>query len=202
MKYINKFDTHSGYTEDKKSLEKPSVNYCVDANHVHYDNTPTIITVNLNITAETQSDFIARFTDLRTCDSVLLDGEPVVFDGSSNVITFTIGEHVVEYVFPHTTVCPGMGYSGLFSQYMDSVVIPEGIKRIESYPCQDGSGLCPSINEMGGILSIPNTLEYIGVNAICDGVVISQEDKARLDSLCPMPPIEEGHHPWEAACGK
>lgn len=198
MKYINKFDTHSDYTEDKSSLKRPSVNYCVDEKHVHYDNTQTVITVNLNVTAETQSDFITAFTDCSACDSVLLDGEPVVFDGSSNVITFTIGEHVVEYVFPHTTVCPGMGYSGLFSQYMDSVVIPEGIKRIESCPCQGDDGLCPSIGDMGGTLSIPNTLEYVDVGAICDTITISQEDRARLDSCCP----EQGGHPWRASCGK
>lgn len=201
MKYINKFDTHSGYTEDKSSLKKPSVNYCVDVNHVHYDNIPTIITVNLNVTAETQSDFIASFTNWRACDSVLLDGEPVVFGGSSNVITFTVGEHVVEYVFPHTTVCPAMGYSQWpFRTNMVSVIIPEGIKRIENYPCE--GGLCPSIHEMTGTLSIPSTLEYVGVNAICDGVSISQEDVARLDSLCPVPPMEEGDHPWRVSCGK
>lgn len=202
MKYINKFDAHSGYTEDKSSLKRPSVNYCVDVNHVHYDNTPTIITVNLNVTAETQSDFIAAFTDWRTCDSILLDGEPVDFSGG-NVITFTVGEHVVEYVFPHTVVCPRFGYSDYpFRTNMVSVIIPEGIKRIENHPCQGSSDLCPSIYKMSGTLSIPNTLEYIGVNAICDGVSISQEDVARLDSLCPMPPIAEGHHPWRAACGK
>ena len=200
MKYINKFDTHSGYTEDKTSLERPSVSYCVDANHVHYDNTSTIITVNLNVTAETQSDFITSFTNWRACDSVLLDGEPVDFSGG-NVITFTVGEHVVEYLFPHTTVCPSMGYGELFRRYMVSVIIPEGIKRIERW-CQDDDVLCPSIGEMGGILSIPSTLEYVGVDAICYGASISQEDTARLDSLCPVPPMEEGDHPWRVSCGK
>ena len=202
MKYINKFDTHSGYTEDKSSLGRPSVNYCVDENHVHYDNTLTIITVNLNVTAETRSDFVASFTDWRACDSVLLDGEPVDFSGPSNVITFTVGEHVVEYMFPHTTVCPDMSYSiGVFRRYMVSVIIPEGIKRIESYPCDDYVGcLSPSIGDMGGILSIPSTLEYVGVDAICDTITISQEDRARLDSCCPEQ--EQGGHPWRAFCGK
>lgn len=203
MKYINKFDTHSGYTEDKSSLKRPSVNYCVDANHVHYDDTPTIITVNLNVTAETQSDFIAAFTDLSACDSVLLDGEPVEFNRYSNVITFTVGEHVVEYVFPHTTVCPGMGYSQWpFRNNMVSVIIPEGIKRIERIPCTGLDTGCPSIGGMGGILSIPSTLEYVGVHVICYGASISQEDTARLDSLCPVPPMEEGDHPWRVSCGK
>lgn len=200
MKYINKFDTHSEYTEDKSSLGRPSVNYCVDENHVHYDNTPTIITVNLNVTAETQSDFVAAFTDWRACDSVLLDGEPVDFGGPGNVITFTVGEHVVEYMFPHTTVCPGMGYSGSFSQYMDSVIIPEGIKRIERIPCTGSDTGCPSIRDMGGTLSIPSTLEYVDVGAICDTITISQEDRARLDSCCPEQ--EQGGHPWRAFCGK
>ena len=200
MKYINKFDTHSGYTEDKSSLGRPSVNYCVDENHVHYDDIPTIITVNLNVTAETQSNFISIFTDCNACDSVLLDGEPVVFGGSGNV-TFTVGEHVVEYVFPRMTVCPGMGYSGTFRNNMVSVIIPEGIKRIESYPCQDYDGcLAPSIHEMPSscALSIPSTLEYVGVSAICDTITISQEDAARLDSCCPG----QGYRPWRAPCGK
>lgn len=202
MRYINKFDAHSGYTEDKSSLKRPSVNYCVDENHVHYDDTPTIITVNLNVTAETQSDFITSFTDCSACDSVLLDGEPVEFSGPNNVITFTVGEHVVEYMFPHTTVCPVMGYSGWsFRNNMVSVIIPEGIKRIERW-CQDDDSLCPSINEMGGMLSIPSTLEYVGADAICYGASISQEDTARLDSLCPVPPMEEGDHPWRVSCGK
>ena len=201
MRYINKFDTHSGYTEDKTSLERPSVSYCVDANHVHYDNTSTIITVNLNVTAETQSNFITSFTNWRACDSVLLDGEPVEFNGYSDVITFTVGEHVVEYLFPHTTVCPSMEYNDWsFRRYMVSVIIPEGIKRIENYPCEGGS--CPSIGEITGTLSIPSTLEYVGVDAICYGASISQEDTARLDSLCPVPPMEEGDHPWRVSCGK
>lgn len=202
MKYINKFDAHSGYTEDKMSLERPSVNYCVDENHVHYDGNQTVITVNLNVTAETQSDFIATFTDCSACDSVLLDGEPVEF-GGGNVITFTVGEHVVEYMFPHTVVCPSFGYSSYpFGNNMVSVIIPEGIKRIESYPCQGSDDLCPSIGEIyyDATLSIPSTLEYVGVNAICAGAYISQEDVARLDSLCP--PIDEGFHAWRVSCGK
>lgn len=192
------FDNHLDYEDymDNNEVPTPNVSYCDEEKHVHYDGGDTIITVNLNVTVETQSDFISRFTNYSVCKSVLLDGEPVDFSGPS-VITFTVGEHVVEYVFPHTVVCPSFGYSDYpFRTNMVSVIIPEGIKRIESYPCSGNDDPCPSIGDMVGTLSIPSTLEYVGVSAICDTVSISQEDKARLDSCC-----LEGRA-WRASCGK
>ena len=204
MRRLKLFGNHLDYEDymDSHEVPAPNVSYCDEEKHVHYDGGDTIITVNLNVTAETQSDFITSFTNWRACDSVLLDGEPVDFSGG-NVITFTVGEHVVEYMFPHTTVCPSMGYGESFRRYMVSVIIPEGIKRIESRPCEGDDALCPSIGEMGGaMLSIPSTLEYVGVDAICDGVGISQDDMARLDSCCPAQPEYEWGHAWRAACGK
>lgn len=205
MKYLNKFGTHSGYTEDKVSLERPSVNYCVDANHVHYDNIPTIITVNLNIPSATTDYFIYKFTDLEECESIRYDGKTLDLSISSEpMIDFTAGEHVIEYVFPHTVVCPSIGYDIYpFNMYIESVIIPKGIRRIESYPCQYSNDLCPSIGQMGAAtLSIPSTLEYVGVKAICSDVGIPQEDMARVDSCCPVAPTEEKPHPWRTPCGK
>lgn len=202
MKYLNKFDTHSGYTEAKSSLEKPSVNYCVDVNHVHYDNIPTIITVNLNVISSTANDFIYQFTGVEECESIRYDGETLDISEIESTL-FTAGEHVIEYVFPHTVVCPSIYGGNYMSMDIESVIIPEGIRRIESRPCEGDDGLCPSIGQLGGgTLSIPTTLEYVGVDAICDGVSISQDDMARLDSCCPLPPIAEGHHPWKVSCGK
>lgn len=207
MKYLNAFENHSEYTGGKTGLPRPSVSYCDEEKHVHYKGKEMVFTVYLNKTVDAESglfQLIFNFMDLTQCEGIRLDGEYLDTDAETPP-TVTAGEHVVEYVFPKMKVCPGMGYHGFLANIdMESVVIPEGIKRIESYPCQDSSDLCPSIGEMGGAtLSIPSTLEYVGARAICDdGVVISQEDKARLDSLCPVQPEEDEDHAWETNCSK
>jgi hypothetical protein len=190
---------------DNNEVPTPNVSYCIEEDEVHYDGGDTIITVNLNIPSATTSDFIYKFTDVEECKSIRYDGETLELSISSEPMTsFTAGEHVIEYVFPRTVICPSIGWSNPypFRTYIESVVIPEGIRRIESYPCQDKDGLCPSIGEMSYPLSIPTTLEYVGVSAICSGAGISQEDMARLDSLCPVAPTEYEPHPWKTACGK
>jgi hypothetical protein len=186
---------------DNNEVPTPNVSYCIEENEVHYDGGDTIITVNLNVISNTTNDFIYQFIDIENCESIRYDGETL--DISQATTNFTAGEHVIEYVFPHTVVCPSIYGGSYMSMDIKSVIIPEGIRRIERRPCESDDGLCPSIGEIyGGTLSIPTTLEYVGVDAICDDVSISQDDMARLDSCCPLPPIAEGHHPWRASCGK
>lgn len=203
MRRLKAFDNHLDYEDymDSHEVPAPNVSYCDEEKHVHYDGGDTIITVNLNVISNTTNDFINRFINVEECKSVRYDGETL--DMSQTTTNFTAGEHVIEYVFPHTVVCPSIYGGNYMSMDIESVIIPEGIRRIESRPCEGDDGLCPSIGQLGGgTLSIPTTLEYVGVDAICDGVGISQDDMARLDSCCPLPPIGEGHHPWRAACGK
>ena len=207
MRRLKAFNNHLYYTEymDNNEVPTPNVSYCIEEDEVHYDGGDTIITVNLNIPSATTSNFIYEFTDVEECKSIRYDGETLELSISSEPMTsFTAGEHVIEYVFPHTVVCPSIGWSNPypFRTYIESVVIPEGIRRIESHPCNGVDGLCPSIGEMSYPLSIPTTLEYVGVDAICYGANISEDDMALLDSCCPLPPIAEGHHPWSAFCGK
>lgn len=208
MKYLNAFGNHSVYTGEKTGLPRPSVSYCAEEKHVHYNGKEMVFTVNLNTDEDAESElfqFIFHFMDLERCEEIRLDGEHLDTDADTPP-TVTAGEHVVEFAFPRMTVCPGMG-CGVYATNMsiESIIIPEGIKRIESYPCQDEDDCFdPSIGQMcGATLSIPSTLEYVGVRAICDeGVVISEEDMARLDSLCPVQPEQEGDHPWMAPCSK
>lgn len=210
MRRLKLFNNHLEYTEymENNEVPTPNVSYCNEEDEVHYCGKDTIITVNLNVTSATTSNFIYAFIDLEECKSIRYDGETLELSISAEPMrSFTAGEHVVEYVFPHTVVCPSIGWATDYSifqffQYVESVIIPEGIRRIESYPCSDIDEPCPSIHAMYGTpLSIPTTLEYVGVKAICDDVDISQEDMARLDSCCPVAP-EEGWHSWKAACSK
>lgn len=206
MGRLKLFNNHLEYKEymDNNEVPTPNVSYCDEENEVHYAGKDVIVTVNLNIPSATTSYFIYKFADLEECKSIRYDGKTLELPTSEPMIDFTAGEHVIEYVFPHTVVCPSIGWSNHypFRNYVVSVIIPEGIRRIESYPCQGYDDLCPSIGEISYPLSIPSTLEYVGVKAICSGGGMSQEDMARLDSLCPVAPTEDKPHPWRVLCGK
>lgn len=184
-------------------MVRPNVSYCVEQNELHYNDKPMVLTAMVNISDS--GDYNVGlggdwYFDLKV-DGVSAEKATVGW----HPLNLSAGEHTVEYYFEKTNVCPqiyGVSNNPFYINITD-IIIPEGIERIESVYNAQYDGYFPTIT-LGEAyqLHIPNTLNYIGVDAICDDVGISQDDMARLDSCCPLPPIGEGHHPWRAACGK
>lgn len=201
------FNNHSGYTEFCESGEmiRPNVSYCVEQNELHYNEEEMVFTLNLNQTSGSSLRLniylgpsgIQNLSDWSGCKEIRYDGVPI--DGAS--VQVTAGEHVVEYVFPNITTCPIFyGQSQTLGNLTTSFIIPEGITRIE------GDRVIIYIGGIGlnnGLISIPNTLQYVGVGTICNGTgSFTAEDVALLDSCCPIAPSQAKPHPWKGDCGK
>lgn len=209
MKYLKLFNDHSGYTEFCESGEmvRPNVSYCVEQNELHYNDVVMILTAMVNIS--NSGDYNVGlggdwYFDLKV-DGVSAEKAIVGW----RPLNLSAGEHTVEYYFEKTNVCPQIYAVSNNPFYINitDIIIPEGIERIESvYNAQYG-GYFPTIT-LGETyrfdLHIPNTLNYIGVEAICNGtgVVPTEEERTRLNNLCPLAPEQGSPYPWSAACGK
>lgn len=205
MKYINKFDAHSAYTEVKSSLSKPNVSYCLLENEVHYEGEYTILTVgvynqdagfkyNIDFGGLTYGNRLAHGWDKLV--EIKIDGV-TVNQGEEDweIVTFLSGEHTIEYIFEYTTDCPEIkgcretiNYIGGYSYYkclpVNYLIIPDGIKRIEYFI------------SLGGV-HVPNTLEYAGNNVMCNEAPATADDVAILDACC-----VGGVGGWGTYCGK
>ena len=195
MDYLRKYNDHSDYQADGNK-PTPNVSYCVTQDEVHFNGPQMVITLNVTNTGSTDQNVWISF--LLSTD-VKVDGVSV--DREENLVAFTPGDHVIEYFFEKSTVCPYFVFSdGYLYGMIDTVIFPEGITSIETVT-RDESEL-PSIS-IGGQWHLPSTLQSISAGATCYGIYnVTQEDVAFLDSICTMAPTQDDPHPWSVTCGK
>lgn len=193
MDYLRKYNDHSDYQSDNNK-PTPNVSYCVTQDEVHYNDIETVITVSLSL--DSPSSFYPTFLGGDTYNSVRVDGEG--FDLSGSSVELSAGEHTLEYFYNRSTRCPILIARN--NAFVTGLTIPEGITTIQGEYNED-SGEYDTCIAVGYLwrLTIPSTLEYVEVNAICDdsGQNLSQEDVALLNSCCPGEDYE-----WRASCGK
>ncbi len=194
MDYLRKYNDHSDYQADSNK-PIPNVSYCVTQDEVHFNGNPMVITVSLYL--DDPSSFFPTFLGGDAYNSVMVDGEEFDLSGSSSV-ELSAGEHVLKYFYDRSTRCPRLFANN--NIYVTGLTIPEGITTIQGLYNEDREEYNPCI-AVGNLdrLTIPSTLIYVEVNAICDdsGHNLSQEDIALLDSCCPG-----GTRAWRAFCGK
>jgi hypothetical protein len=170
--YTTSFKNHNEYLAFKESenFVIPNVSYCNDEKHVHYNGYPKPIgdvIITYSVTSTTEPTTIYQFDSWEPepwfdetieIDGVKSSGHTLTHEeGVDSIIFSTTGLHTIKFK-PTSTIIGKRAFWAI--DYIVEAYIPEGITRIND----EVFDYSPSMTA----ITLPSTLEYIGVRSIQD----------------------------------